>query len=143
MHTVSVAPKQVATVNITGIVNAYVKNLAKANVDPNAASEDIKQFAAQLQSNIQILSKKKGVVILPSEAVIAGAKDLTPALIKRMPSITNLEELMKNEQSQVQQMKQTSQTNQSNQNNQAQAVGQVQSIQPTESTKQADQLGVE
>lgn len=78
--------KPIATVNLTGIVKSYVQEVAKFNLQPSESAIEVKKFATKLENNIKLLARKKGVVIVPNEAVIAGAKDLTPLLIKELPA---------------------------------------------------------
>lgn len=67
----------VATINITGMVQSYIKDTGSQNITAQEKQERIKQFANLLNQSIEKLSHDKHVILLPSEAVIAGANDLT------------------------------------------------------------------
>lgn len=67
----------IATVNITGMVQSYIKETSSQTITAQEKKERIKQFANLLNQSIEKLAHDKHVVLFPSEAVIAGANDLT------------------------------------------------------------------
>ena len=67
----------IATVNITGMVDSFVKETAKQTLTPDTMKQKVSQFGEGLNKTLQVLSDKKHLIIVPSEAVIVGATDLT------------------------------------------------------------------
>lgn len=67
----------IATINITGMVQSYVQETAKQNISMQEKQDRINRFAALLTKSTEQLARDNSIVILPSEAVIAGSSDLT------------------------------------------------------------------
>src|SRR5579872_4798914 len=65
------------TVNVTGMVNLYVKQESQKNISPDILKKEVKQFGTILDQNLQQFSKENHVTLLLSEAVIAGIPDYT------------------------------------------------------------------
>ena len=68
-------PPQIATVNLTQILQTYAQSQAK--LAPAVANANLAQFAKQLEPNLQRLAVKHHWVLVPTQAVIAGAPDVT------------------------------------------------------------------
>lgn len=77
-------PSKVATVNITAMVDQFIKQEAKKNLPQEVLKSEVKTFGKALEKELQELSKKHHLVLLPSEAVIAGSKDYTVIVRERM-----------------------------------------------------------
>lgn len=69
--------QRIETLDITGIYKQFVKETARLNLSKEKANERVSTFAKSLDLGVQYFSKKHHAVILPSEAVIGGAKDIT------------------------------------------------------------------
>lgn len=76
---------RVATVNITGIVNGFIKSQASLHVSQDVLNARVKDFAKTLDDTLHTVASEKHVVLLPSEAVIAGAADYTDVVKQKMP----------------------------------------------------------
>ena len=74
----------ISTVNITGLVDSFVKETAKQSLTSAEMEQKVNQFGEQLQQTIVQLAKQKNTVLLPNEAVIAGTNDLTGEVEKRI-----------------------------------------------------------
>jgi hypothetical protein len=77
---------QIGTVNITGMVNAFVKSQANLNLPSNELNEKVKVFGKNLEASLHEVANEKKVVLLPSEAVIAGGVDYTDYVKQRLKS---------------------------------------------------------
>ena len=95
----------IGVVNITGIINDFVTTESKATISPEDLRAKVRFFGNALEKIVQDISVKKRVVLMPSEAVIAGAKDYTEqvqtllvrALKKIPPEEQNLPQDNKND----------------------------------------------
>ena len=67
----------IGVVNITGIINDFVTTESKANISPEDLRIKVRFFGNALEKIVQDISARKRMVLMPSEAVIAGAKDYT------------------------------------------------------------------
>ncbi len=68
---------RIGTVNITGLIDQFIKEESKKNVSSVLLKDHIRLFSQQLETTIQSISKQKQVVLVPREAVLAGSKDYT------------------------------------------------------------------
>ena len=75
---------RIATVNITGIVTQFVK----AETQQKHSSEELKKrsqsFGSELEKTLKAIAKKERLIVLPSEAVIDGAVDITERVQKQV-----------------------------------------------------------
>ena len=78
---------QVVTVDVTGLANNYINELAKSTLTPEESKAAIADFSARLSSAIRAISTDEHVIVLPSQAVLAGAKDETPVVVELMKSV--------------------------------------------------------
>jgi hypothetical protein len=74
----------IATVNITGLEDSFIKETSKQALSPNEMKQKVTVFAKSLNQNVTELAKEKHLVLLPREAVIAGSHDLTPEVANRI-----------------------------------------------------------
>jgi type-F conjugative transfer system protein TrbI len=74
----------VGVVNITGIINQFVKLQAQQNLPATQVKAHVQSFGHRLEISLHQIAHEQHVVLLPSEAVIAGAKDYTPQLQKML-----------------------------------------------------------
>lgn len=72
--------EKVATVDVTGLVNQFVKAELASHKPKDAMEQDVKHFSHTLETALKEMAEQKQVVILPKEAVITGAIDLTPKI---------------------------------------------------------------
>lgn len=76
-HYISQPPSNIVTVNITGIVDQFIKYESKKNLSPDVLKDEVKAFGNQLEIHLRRYAHQNHLVILPSEAVIAGSPDHT------------------------------------------------------------------
>ncbi|CAN5420755.1 hypothetical protein BH10PSE19_BH10PSE19_00120 [soil metagenome] len=76
--------KPIVTVNITQIVNQFVKAQAAQKLSQAETKKRITIFGKQLEITLNQLAQEDQVVLLPAEAVIAGAPDKTADVQKRL-----------------------------------------------------------
>jgi len=76
---------RIGTVNITGLVDQFVKSQAKENLSHEEAKKRVQVFGGELEKTMRIISVKQNLILLPSEAVITGAKDYTDMVQKHLP----------------------------------------------------------
>lgn len=91
----SLTPKKkvIYTVNLTGLIDTYVASVAKIKTSNENGRMYVGKFAKKLEKNIKELARDRNIVIVPQEAVVAGAIDLTPVVLKKMyPDLPNPEQ---------------------------------------------------
>lgn len=76
--------QKVVTVDITGLTNNYIHELAKSALSTDESKAAIVDFSTRLESAIQAISRSQNVIVLPSQAVLAGAKDETNVVVELM-----------------------------------------------------------
>ncbi len=67
----------IATVNITQIVDQFIRDAQQKNIPQNILEKETKQFGEKLEANLKQLAIQNNLVLLPKEAVIAGSVDYT------------------------------------------------------------------
>lgn len=67
----------IATVNITGMVNGFVKETAQQHLTMELKQQKVNQFGQSMQHVMVEMAKRHHIVIMPSETVIAGSIDYT------------------------------------------------------------------
>ena len=67
----------VATVNITQIVDQFIRDAQQKNIPQNVLEKETKQFGKKLELRLKQLASQNNLVLLPKEAVIAGSLDYT------------------------------------------------------------------
>lgn len=70
-------PPVIATVNMTGLEDSFIRETAKQALTTAEKQQKVTAFAKSLNEAIAQLAKQKHLVIVLSEAVIAGSPDLT------------------------------------------------------------------
>jgi hypothetical protein len=76
-----ISPKpQLATINVTLIVDEFMKQKTGKNLSEDALKNESHLFGKKLEANLYQLAIEKHIILLPSEAVIAGAPDYTSYL---------------------------------------------------------------
>jgi len=84
VYLMSSSPKNIETVNITGLVNQFIQQESLKNLPQDAVKQETKIFGDKLERELKRLAKQKNVVLLPSEAVIAGSHDETSLIKSRL-----------------------------------------------------------
>lgn len=75
---------RLGTVNITGLVDRFIKQEANKNLSPDVLKQEVKHYGMSLNKELQNLSKDKNLMLMPSEAVIAGSHDYTGYINQRL-----------------------------------------------------------
>lgn len=84
VHMSTPKPPVIATVNITDIFDRYIKQQTTLKHSSTVMTQDMKAFAKKMEINMKALSQKKHLILLPKEAVIAGAHDYTHIIMQSM-----------------------------------------------------------
>lgn len=71
------AQKQLVKIDVSKIVNNYIQNAANKHLSKEKLEEETKRFAKNLESKLQILAERERIIVLPSQAIIAGGNDYT------------------------------------------------------------------
>ena len=71
------APPRVASVRLAELVAGRVDSAARENPDAVSAARSARDWARALESALDGVSIRSGVVLLPAQSVAAGAPDLT------------------------------------------------------------------
>lgn len=77
-------PSNIAIVDITGIVQQFVKTERERPISTLKKETEIKAFSHRLEATLNAIAKKYHCVLLPKEAVIAGAPDVTSRVEKQL-----------------------------------------------------------
>lgn len=79
------APKPtIATVNLTGIINGFIQSQTKQHISADELKGNMKVFSESLNQVLHTIARKKHVVLVPEQAVIAGSPDLTSLVMERL-----------------------------------------------------------
>lgn len=73
----SSADTKIGMVNITGMVNSFIKETAQQPLSAGQKQEKIARFGEALQKVVESEARENHMILIPSEAVIAGADDVT------------------------------------------------------------------
>jgi len=69
--------KQIVSVNLTGILKDFTINLAKTDKKDQELINSIKDFSSSLEKLLKEVAETNNLIIIPSQASIAGTKDIT------------------------------------------------------------------
>jgi Type-F conjugative transfer system protein (TrbI_Ftype) len=79
------ASTTLATVDASSLVQSFVKAEAARSASMVQHHAHVRAFSQQLERAVQVVAQEQRVVILPKEAVIAGAvKDITPQVAQQL-----------------------------------------------------------
>lgn len=79
----------IATVNITSLVDSFLHETANQSLSGSEKKQRIIDFGNRLDHTISQLAAKRHLVLMPSEAVIAGSPDLTQEVANRIKKESN------------------------------------------------------
>lgn len=74
----------IATVNITGLVDRFIKEESQKNLPPDKLKNEVSRFGNQLEQVLKVHAKDTHKVLLPSEAVITGTDDDTAIISQKI-----------------------------------------------------------
>lgn len=74
----------IVTVDVRSMTHAYIQQITAQQMTRQAAQEKTKEFSDTLQRALQDYSTQHHVVLMPQEAVIEGAPDVTQAICKKI-----------------------------------------------------------
>jgi len=78
----------IGVVNITGIVDEFVKIQSRSNLSREELKDGVKVFGVSLEKTMRDISVKKHIILMPAEAVISGAEDYTQEVQEQLSKIT-------------------------------------------------------
>ncbi len=76
--------KPVVTADVTGIINRFIKSEISAKLPAEQKQKQVQLFGTLLENTLHNFANNKQVILLPKEAVIAGAKDVTGQIEGRL-----------------------------------------------------------
>lgn len=76
--------QQLATVNITGMVKAFVKTTAIQHLPVSQMKTTVKAFSNTLNEVLTQVAAEKQLILVPSEVVIAGSEDVTSLVQQKL-----------------------------------------------------------
>lgn len=80
-----ISPVQsIGTVNITSLVDRFIKEETQKNLPPDTLKQEVKAFGMNLEKELTVFSKQNHLILLPTEAVIAGSQDYTQLIKGRL-----------------------------------------------------------
>ncbi len=74
----------IGTVNITNLVDRFIKEETIKNLPPDTLKKEVKAFGNHLEKELKAFSAKNHLILLPAEAVIAGSHDYTALIRERL-----------------------------------------------------------
>ena len=104
---------RIGVVNITGIVDEFIKVQAQRSVSPEELKKLVQTFGVSLEKELHNIGTKNHVVLMPAEAVITGAKDYTQEVQHYLSQIIPKASSKQQLQPQLQQTRQEEQLGQS------------------------------
>lgn len=76
--------QQIATVDVSKIVDEFVKGTAQKKLPPEKMQSGIEAFGKKLEGTLKTMADDKHLILMPNEAVITGAKDITEQVRKEL-----------------------------------------------------------
>lgn len=76
--------QHIATVNITGMVKAFVKTTATKHLSASQMKTTVKAFSNTLNEVLTQVASEKQLILVPSEVVIAGSDDVTSLVQQKL-----------------------------------------------------------
>jgi|GEM_PF-7091498 len=73
-------PLQMATVDVNKIVDEFVKKTAERKLPNERMQKLVASFGNKLETTLNSVAKDRHLILLPKEAVISGAKDVTSSV---------------------------------------------------------------
>ena len=83
-HNLEKNTPKIGTVNVTAIVNKFIKQETEKNLQPEVLKNEVKQFGTNLNKKLQLFSKKNNIILMLSEAVISNTHDYTSVIYRQM-----------------------------------------------------------
>lgn len=83
-HLYETKPNKIGTVNITGMVDEFIKRESAKHLSEQSLKLEVKRYGDLLESQLKQVARNGNIVLLPSEAVIAGGKDYTMIVRERI-----------------------------------------------------------
>jgi hypothetical protein len=74
----------IGTVNITNLVDSFIKEESAKNLSPDLLKKEVSTFGKHLEKELNALSAHNHLVLLPTEAVVAGSHDYTSLIRQRL-----------------------------------------------------------
>ena len=84
LHVISPPSKPIVTVDVATIIQRFVKAEADTKLPPEQLKAHVNTFGKALDETLKTTASDGKLVLLPKEAVIAGAKDITPDIQKKL-----------------------------------------------------------
>ncbi len=84
-HVFSPEKPRIGTVDVTGIYGDFIKTEAGLKLPTDKLQQQVKVFGGTLEGTMHEISEKQHVVLVPSQAVLAGNyKDYTPLVREKI-----------------------------------------------------------
>ena len=83
----SIPHPQIVTVDLKGLTEVSLKQLASKSLNEKDSLKAIQNYAEQLETLLQEIASQNHWIILPKEAVIKGAQDLTNDITEQLKTV--------------------------------------------------------
>lgn len=90
VYVIGNATTRIAVVNVRSLVDQEVAKLAQSALTTVQREQAVSQWAKVLDQTIQLVATQNHLILLPSEAVIAGAEDKTARVQQALPPLSPL-----------------------------------------------------
>lgn len=77
-------PQRIATVDVTTLINEFVKTESVKTLTPTQLKQQTEVFGRTLDNTLKALARDQQLVIFPKEAVVSGARDMTPYVAQKL-----------------------------------------------------------
>lgn len=91
-------PQKIGVVNVTAIVKDFIKKESTQNKSQDDIAKETKKFGVTLEKTLKQFSSENNLVLMPSEAVFAGAQDYTSIIRSKTQSIVKSYQVEKDDQ---------------------------------------------
>lgn len=89
MHFFMSPERKIAKVNVTAIVAQFIQQESAKHLSEVDLKSEVQLFGKQLEKNLQQMAKTNHLVLLPSEAVIAGVPDDTVIIQRTLKGLSD------------------------------------------------------
>ena len=70
-------PRQIVTVDVTSIITRFVKMEAESKLPKPQLQQQVNTFGEALDHTLKTIARDQQLILLPKEAVMAGARDIS------------------------------------------------------------------
>lgn len=96
-HCMSPSQQKIAVVNTTAIVKEFVKKQIEQNKSQDVLTNETKKFGVSLEQASKEVAEENHLILMPSEAIIAGSQDYTSEVKRRIKTLIRKNQVEKDD----------------------------------------------